>query len=206
MKVLLVNGSPRKEGCTYTALQEIAGALEKQGVTTEIVQIGTKPVSGCISCYVCKKSGKCVIDDAVNEFAVKAKDVDGFIFGSPVYYASANGSLTSFMDRLFYSHGKHFRGKPGAGIVSCRRGGATASFDQLNKYFSINQMPIVSSQYWNMVHGNTPDEVRQDLEGLQIMRTLGNNMAWLLKCIEAGKKAGIDMPELEQRVMTNFIR
>lgn len=206
MKVLLFNGSPRKDGCTFTALCEIAEALIKNGVESEIINIGAKPVPGCLACLACRKTGVCVVADSVNEFAEKAKSADGFIFGSPVYYASANGSLAAFMDRLFYSQGKHFKGKPAAAIVSCRRGGATAAFDQLNKYFSINQMPIVTSQYWNMVHGNTPAEVMQDLEGLQIMRTLGNNMAWLLKCIDAGKKAGVEMPMAEKRVMTNFIR
>lgn len=205
MKVLLFNGSPRKDGCTYTALCEIAGALEKNGVESEIIHIGKNPVSGCLACFACRKTGVCAVND-VNVFAEKAKEADGFIFGSPVYYAAANGALVSFMDRLFYSQGKQFKGKPAAAIVSCRRGGATAAFDQLNKYFSITQMPIVTSQYWNMVHGNTPDEVKQDLEGLQIMRALGNNMAWLLKSIDAGKKAGVLMPENEKRMMTNFIR
>ena len=206
MKVILINGSPRKNGCTYTALCEVAGALNKNGIETEIFHIGTKPISGCLACTKCYKTGTCVIDDIVNEFAEKYKDADGLVLGSPVYYAAANGSLTAFMDRLFYAHKNLFKGKPGAAIVSCRRGGATAAFDQLNKYFTIRQMPIISSQYWSMVHGNTPDEVKQDLEGLQIMRTLGNNMAWILKCIRAGKEAGHEMPENERRLMTNFIR
>jgi len=206
MKVLLINGSPHKEGCTYTALCEIAGALNKNGIETEIFHIGQKPISGCLACGFCKKAGFCAIDDVVAEFADIAKDADGFIFGSPVHYASASGALISFMDRLFYSSGRNFKGKPAAAIVSCRRGGATASFDQLNKYFSISQMPIVTSQYWNMVHGHTPSEVKQDLEGLQTMRTLGNNMAWLIKCIAAGKATGIEIPENETRISTNFIR
>jgi len=206
MKVLLVNGSPNKEGCTYTALCEAAGTLNKNGVETEVFHIGSKPVSGCIACRSCVKNGCCIVKDAVNEFAEKAKSADGFVFGSPVHYASASGALISFMDRLFFSGGQSFKGKPAAAIVSCRRGGATASFDQLNKYFSISQMPIVTSQYWNMVHGHTPDQVRQDSEGLQTMRTLGNNMAWLLKCIKAGKAAGIEIPENEPRISTNFIR
>ena len=207
MKVLLVNGSPHEEGCTYTALLEIVGALEKNGIETEIFHIGVKPISGCMDCGQCIKDGLCVVKDCVNEFIAKSKKADGFIFGSPVHYAAASGGLTAFMDRAFFSsRGGAFRGKPAAAIVSCRRGGATAAFDQLNKYFSISQMPIVTSQYWNMVHGFVPDEVRKDLEGLQIMRTLGNNMAWLLKCIQAGKAAGIDMPEPEKRITTSFIR
>jgi len=206
MKVILVNGSPHAKGCTYTALSEAAEALEKNGIETEIFQIGNKPIQGCIGCMSCKKTGRCFNSDTVNEFVEKAESADGFIFGSPVHYASASGGLTSFMDRAFYSGGGKLMGKPAAGIVSCRRGGATSTFDQLNKYFTINCMPIVSSQYWNQVHGNTPEEVKQDLEGLQTMRTLANNMAWLLKCIEAGKEKGIKFPELEQTIRTNFIR
>ncbi|MBO5337713.1 MAG: flavodoxin family protein [Lachnospiraceae bacterium] len=206
MKVLLVNGSPKANGCTYTALREVEGALQKQGIETEIIQVGAKPIAGCIGCGACGKTGKCFIEDGVNEFVEKAKAADGFIFGSPVHYASASGALTSFLDRAFYGKGAAFQGKPGACVVSCRRGGAASTFDQINKYFTISCMPIVSSQYWNMVHGNTPEEVLQDLEGLQTMRTLGNNMAWLLKCIEAGKKEGITFPERETAVKTNFIR
>ena len=206
MKVLLVNGSPHAQGCTYTALCEVAAALEKQGIETELFQVGTKPISGCLGCGACIKTGKCVIDDVVNEFVEKAKDADGFVFGSPVHYAGASGAITSFMDRAFYGKGAVYANKPAAAVMSCRRGGATATLDQLNKYFTISNMPIVSSQYWNMVHGNTPDEVRQDAEGMQTMRTLGINMAWLLKCIEAGKAAGITMPEREAKVATNFIR
>jgi len=206
MKVLLVNGSPHAQGCTYTALREVATALEKQGIETELFQVGTKPISGCLGCGACIKTGKCVIDDVVNEFVEKAKDADGFVFGSPVHFANASGAITSFMDRAFYGKGAVYANKPAAAVMSCRRGGATATLDQLNKYFTISNMPIVSSQYWNMVHGNTPDEVRQDAEGMQTMRTLGINMAWLLKCIEAGKAAGIAMPEREAKVATNFIR
>ena len=206
MKVLLVNGSPHTNGCTYTALCEVAGALEAQGIETEIFQVGTKSISGCLGCAACIKTGKCVIDDVVNEFVEKAKEADGFVFGSPVHFASASGALTSFMDRAFYGKGAVFANKPAAAIMSCRRGGATATLDQLIKYFTISNMPVVSSQYWNMVHGNTPDEVRQDLEGMQTMRTLGVNMAWLLKCIEAGKAAGIELPQREAKVATNFIR
>lgn len=206
MKVILVNGSPRANGCTYTALCEVADALSKNGIETEIFQVGAKPIAGCIGCGVCLKSGNCFIDDPVNEFVEKAKEADGFIFGSPVHYAAASGALTSFLDRAFYGKSAAFAGKPGAVIVSCRRGGASAAFDQLNKYFTISNMPVVSSQYWNQVHGNTPEEVKQDAEGLQTMRTLGNNMAWLLKCIEAGKNAGITFPERERAIKTNFIR
>ena len=206
MKVILVNGSPREKGCTYTALCEVAGALEKNGIETEIFQVGAKPIAGCIGCNVCLKNGRCFEDDPVNEFVEKAKMADGFVFGSPVHYAAASGAITSFLDRAFYGKGNVFAGKPGAAVVSCRRGGAASAFDQLNKYFTINSMPVVSSQYWNQVHGNTPDEVRQDAEGLQTMRTLGSNMAWLLKCIQAGAAAGITFPEREPAMKTNFIR
>lgn len=206
MKVLLVNGGPHKSGCTYTALKEVADTLESQGIETEIYWLGNKPVAGCIGCGACSKTGKCFMDDEVNILAERAKDADGFIFGSPVHFASATGALTSFMDRLFYSGKGTLTGKPAAAVVSCRRGGATAAFDQINKYFTIRSMPIVSSQYWNQVHGNTPDEVRQDAEGLQTMRTLARNMAWMLKCIDAGRKAGITFPEAEPGIATNFIR
>jgi multimeric flavodoxin WrbA len=206
MKVLLVNGSGHAKGCTYTALEEVAGALEKNGIETEIIQVGVEPIAGCIGCGACLKTGKCFREDGVNEFVEKAKTADGFVFGSPVHYASASGMITSFLDRAFYGKSALFQGKPGACVVSCRRGGASAAFDQLNKYFTINCMPVVSSQYWNQVHGNTPEEVKQDLEGMQTMRTLGNNMAWLLKCIEAGKAAGVSFPEREPGVKTNFIR
>lgn len=206
MKVLLLNGSPKANGCTYTALCEVAGALEKNGIETEIVQVGTAPIAGCIGCGACTRTGKCFMEDGVNEFVEKAKHADGFVFGSPVHYAAASGAVTSFLDRAFYGKSAAFAGKPGAAIVSCRRGGAASAFDQLNKYFTISNMPIVSSQYWNQVHGNTPEQVRCDEEGMQTMRTLGNNMAWLLKCIEAGKEAGITFPEREPALKTNFIR
>lgn len=205
MKVILVNGSPREKGCTYTALCEVEKALNANGVETEIFHIGNKPIIGCTACGGCS-DGKCVFEDTVNELAAKVDETDGFVFGSPVHYAAASGALTSFMDRLFYTAGGKMRGKLGASVVSCRRGGASAAFDQINKYFTICNMPIVSSQYWNQVHGSNPDEVRQDLEGLQTMRTLGNNMAWLLKCIEAGKNAGIELPEKETPIKTNYIR
>lgn len=206
MKVILVNGSPHQKGCTYTALSEVEHILQTEGIETEIFQIGNKAIAGCIGCDLCRKSGTCFIDDQVNVFIDKAKDCDGFIFGSPVHFASAGGSITAFMDRVFYGKGQWFEGKPAAAVVSCRRAGATATFDQMNKYFTIRNMPIVSSQYWNMVHGNTPEEVRQDTEGMQIMRTLGHNMAWMLKCIEAGKKEGIVFKKHEDKILTNFIR
>lgn len=207
MKVLLINGSPNAAGCTYTALCAIEKELTFEGITTQIFHIGNKPIRGCIGCGVCTKSGvgRCVFnDDTVNQALEIAKDADGFIFGSPVHFAAASGMLTAFMDRFFYA-GRGFEYKPAASIVSCRRGGASAAFDQLNKYFTIRNMPIVSSQYWNMVHGNTPEEVRKDLEGLQTMRTLGKNMAWLLKCIEAGKEKGVLLPKKEEKIRTNFI-
>lgn len=206
MKVFLVNGSPHKKGCTYTALAEVAGALEKQGIETEIFHIGNEPISGCLACQVCTNTGECFMKDGVNEFLKKASLADGFVFGSPVHYAAASGMLTSFMDRVFYSSKGLFSYKPAAAVVSGRRGGTTAALDQINKYFTISNMPVVSSQYWNMVHGSTPEQVKQDDEGIQTMRTLGNNMAWLLKCIEAGKSANISTPHKEERVYTNFIR
>lgn len=206
MKVILVNGSPHRKGCTYTALKEVAGELNKNGIDTEIFQVGTNPVAGCIACGACLKTGKCFRDDVVNDFLDKVSEADGFIFGSPVHYASASGEITSFLDRVFYGRGALFATKVGASVVSCRRGGATAAFDQLNKYFTMNNMIVVSSQYWNMVHGNNADEVVQDLEGMQTMRTLGKNMAWILKCIEAGKKAGVELPQREAPIKTNYIR
>lgn len=206
MKVLLVNGSPHAKGCTYRALEEVAKVLENNEIETEIFQVGNKPVAGCIGCGACFESGKCFQNDVVNTFVEQAKEADGFIFGSPVHYASASGAITSFMDRVFYGKSSIFAGKPAASVVSCRRGGATATFDQLNKYYTINSMPVVSSQYWNMVHGNTKEEVEQDLEGLQTMRTLGNNMAWLLQCIAAGREKGIEFPQREPAIKTNYIR
>lgn len=210
MKVLLVNGSPNEKGCTYTALEEVAQTLDAGGVGTEIFQIGRKPLSGCVACRKCAELGRCIFDDRVNDFLDVAKNADGFIFGSPVHYASAGGAITSFMDRVFFadllSGRKSFYLKPAAAVVSARRAGTTATFDQLNKYFTISEMPVISSQYWNMVHGHTPDDVRKDLEGLQTLRTLGRNMAWFLKCKEAGAKAGIAFPEREERIFTNFIR
>lgn len=211
MKVLLVNGSPHKNGCTYTALCEVEKTLKENGIDTEIFWIGNKPVSGCIACGGCIKKGECVISDTVNEFVKKAESADGFIFGSPVHYAALAGNITSFMDRAFYSaacggHGDVFRYKPASGIISARRAGTTASYDQFNKYFGIMEMPIISSRYWNMVHGSNAEEVMKDEEGMQAMRILGRNMAYYLKCIEAGKNAGISLPEREETIFTNFIR
>ncbi len=206
MKVILVNGSPRGNGCTYTALSEAAKTLKENGIDAEIFNVGAKPVIGCTGCGACAGKGKCVYNDVVNSFIAEAANADAFIFGSPVHYAAASGALTSFLDRAFYAGGAVLRGKPAASVVSCRRGGASAAFDQINKYMTINGMPIVSSQYWNQVHGNTPEEVMKDEEGMQTMRTLANNMAWLLKCIDAGKKAGIEYPAPETPLRTNFIR
>ncbi|MEW4414674.1 flavodoxin family protein [Clostridium sp. AN503] len=206
-KVLLINGSGNEHGCTYTALSEVAATLEKEGITTEIIQLGKDPVRDCIGCGACAKLGKCVFDDdLVNQVHEKALEADGFVFGTPVYYAHPSGRILSFLDRLFYSGGGAFAFKPGAAVASARRAGTTASLDVLNKYFTIARMPVVSSNYWNMVHGNTPEEVKQDLEGLQIMRGIGQNMAWMIKCIEAGKAAGISYPQTEKKVKTNFIR
>lgn len=205
MKVLLINGSPHEQGCTFTALSEVAVTLNKNGVETEILYLGKKPISGCIACGKCSENGHCIFDDKVNQVLDMLDVIDGIVVGSPVHYAAASGQITSFLDRLFYSGSSRMAGKLGASVVSCRRGGATAAFDQLNKYFTISNMPIVSSQYWNQVHGNSPEEVRRDKEGLQIMRTLGMNMAWLLKSIEAGTQAGVKKPVYEERVATNFI-
>jgi multimeric flavodoxin WrbA len=206
MKVLLINGSPHKNGCTYTALAEVAGQLEKNGVSANIFHIGNRPIRGCTACRKCEESGRCIFnDDPVNEVVELLSEADGLVVGVPVYFASPNGALLSLLDRVFYRKYSSYEYKPAAAVVSCRRGGASASFDALNKYFTISRMPVVSSQYWNSVHGNTPEEVRQDLEGMQIMRTLGRNMAWLLKCIEAGKGV-VPYPEKEKNVATNFIR
>lgn len=206
MKVLLFNGSPNAEGCTFTALSEVAKTLEKHGIETEIFQVGKKPIAGCIACRKCKGGAPCIFDDSVNALAARLDEFDGIIVGSPVYYAGPSGQATAFLDRLFYSAAAKLRYKPAAAVVSCRRGGASAAFDRLNKYFTINHMPIVSSQYWNQVHGNTPEEVLQDKEGLQTMRTLGENMAWLLQCIAAGRAAGVPLPLREDPIHTNFIR
>jgi len=210
MKVLLVNGSPNSKGCTYTALEEVAGTLNKEGIETEIFHVGTKPISGCIACRKCREIGQCVFNDSVNEFVEMAKKADGFVFGTPVHFAAAAGTVTCFLDRVFFSSMSSkippFYLKPAACVVSARRAGTTVTFDQINKYFTIMEMPVISSRYWNMVHGTNPDEVKKDIEGMQIMRILGRNMAWFLKCREAGIKAGVPFPEREEVTMTNFIR
>lgn len=204
MKVLLINGSPRGKGNTYIALSEVAKALEANGVETEIVSIGAKAVQGCIACGRCAELGRCVFNDELyNTVRGKLEEVDGIVVGSPVYYAGPNGSLCALLDRLFFSASNLLRYKPAASVAVCRRGGASATFDRLNKYFTINCMPIVSSQYWNSVHGLLPGEAVQDAEGLQTMRTLGNNMAWLLKSLKQG---GEPLPEREPGIMTNFVR
>lgn len=204
MKALLINGSPRAKGCTYTALSELAKTLEAEGIETEIVHVGNKEIRGCIACRKCRTIGKCVFDDAVNEVASKLAEADAFVIGSPVYYASPAGGLVAFLDRLFFST-PHINKtmKVGAAVVSCRRGGSTATLDMLNKYFTISGMPIVSSQYWNMVHGGSPEEVMEDKEGLQIMRTLGRNMAFLMKSIQLGKEK-MGLPEKEPAIVTSF--
>ncbi|MDE7159212.1 MAG: flavodoxin family protein [Clostridiales bacterium] len=206
MKVLLINGSPHEKGCTYTALSEVATTLQKHGIETELLYLGVKPIAGCIDCGYCKREGTCVFNDKVNELTKKIDEYDGIIVGSPVYYAGPAGQLTAFLDRLFHVNGGKMAGKLGASVVSCRRGGASATFDRLNKYFGITNMHVVGSQYWNQVHGFTPEDVRKDEEGLQTMRTLGENMAWLLKCIEAGEKAGVPAPQYEKVIRTNFIK
>lgn len=205
MKVLLINGSPNAKGCTYTALTEVQKTLNQEGIETEIIHVGHKDIRGCIGCRKCKSTGKCVFDDMVNETAPKFAECDGIVVGSPVYYASANGTLISFLDRLFYSVGCDKTMKVGAAVVSARRGGTTATFDELNKYFTISNMPIASSQYWNMVHGYTPEDVYADKEGCQIMRTLGRNMAFLIKSIKLGKEK-YGLPEKEEQVFTSFSR
>lgn len=210
MKVLLLNGSPHKEGCTYTALCEVANVLNQKNIETEIFYIGTDAISPCRDCRACAKLGKCVIKDRVNEFLDKAETSDGFIFGSPVHYASASGIIVPFLDRAFYADSlgnkQRFRLKPGAAIISARRAGTTATLDQLNKYFLDSEMPIISSRYWNMVHGWTPEDVKKDEEGLQTMRILGKNMAWFLKMKELYINSNQKLPEPEDYIFTNFIR
>ena len=208
MKVALVNGSPHENGCTYTALNVIGEALKGEGIDYEIFWIGGKPISGCLACKGCAKLGKCVIDDSVNEFAKKAEEFDGFIFGSPVHYAAMGGQIASFMDRLFFSSKKsgNYYLKPAAGIAVARRAGTTSTVDQMNKYFTLAEMPVISSRYWNVVYGASPSDILKDEEGLQIMRVLGKNMSYFLKCIEVGKNAGVELPKAEAPVSTNFIK
>lgn len=206
MKILLINGSPNQHGCTDTALQEIADTLNENGVDSEILWLGKQAMQDCIACFKCQETGKCVFDDLVNETADRMDEFDGIVVGSPVYYGGPNGRLTSFLDRFFFSvDKKKIAGKLAASVVSCRRGGASGSFERLNQYFLMTNMHVVSSQYWNQVHGYTPEDVKKDAEGLQTMRTLAQNIAWLLKSIESGKKDGIQKPIYEDTVYTNFI-
>jgi len=206
MKVLLLNGSSHRNGCTFTALDEVSRALRANNIDTEIYQLGNPELRDCTGCQACRKLGRCVYEDAVNEFVAKARMCDGFVFGTPVYYAHPSGRILSFLDRAFYSGGDAFAYKPAAAVVSARRSGTTASFDVLNKYFTICNMPVISSQYWNNIHGNVMEEARQDEEGLQTMRTLGHNMAWILNSIDAGRKMGVVKPQPEEKIKTNFIR
>ena len=205
MKVLLLNGSPRANGVNATALQEMVNVFEQNGIATEVVHVGNQAVRGCMACGYCYKNGKCIYDDVVNELAVKFEEADGLVVASPVYYASANATLVAVLDRLFYSSRFDKTMKVGASVVTCRRGGASATFDELNKYFTISGMPVVSSQYWNSVHGNCAEEAVQDEEGLQVVRTLARNMSFLMKSIALGKEQ-FGLPEKEKRVATNYIR
>ena len=206
MKVLLINGSPHANGCTYTALHEAETTLQANGIETEMLYLGHNPIAGCIACGSCLKTGHCFQKDMVQEIQKRLDEFDGIIIGTPVYFSAPSGQLVSFLNRLFYATGARWAGKLGASVVSCRRGGASATFEQLNQYFTLNNMPIVASQYWNSVHGSKPEDVKKDEEGLQTMRVLGQNMAWLLRCIEAGKNQGIEKPVYEPRLRTSFIR
>ena len=205
MKVLLINGSPHAAGSVYTAMSELIGTLESEGIETELIHVGAKAIRGCIACRRCVELGKCTFDDEVNEIAKKFEECDGLVVGSPVYYAAPNSTLVALLDRLFYSTHFNKTMKVGAAIVSARRGGCTATYDALNKYFAISGMPIVTSQYWNMIHGNSAEDAAQDGEGLQTMRTLGKNMAFMLKAIALGKEK-YGLPEKESQIRTNFIR
>ena len=205
MKALLINGSPHANGCTFTALSIVAEELQKNGIETEIIHIGNKDIRGCIACGKCAELGRCVFNDMVNEVAPKFEQADGLVVGSPVYYAGPNGTLTNLLDRLFFSTPFDKRMKVGAAVVSARRGGTTAAFDRLNKYFTISEMPIASSRYWNMVHGHTPEDVMKDEEGVQIMRILGRNLAFLMRAIAAERERN-GLPEKEVTKYTNFIR
>ena len=206
MKVLMLNGSPRAEGNTYTALAEIGRQLNKEGIDYEIVQIGSGPVRDCTACQGCNDEGCVFTDDGVNDFVQKAREADGFIFGTPVYYAHSSGSVLSFLNRVFYSSSDVFAHKPGAAVAVARRAGTTSAFSELNRYFTISNMLVVGSSYWNVTFGRQAGETQLDAEGMRTMRNLGRNMAWLLKCIESGKKSGVALPETERGEMTNFIR
>lgn len=200
MKVLLVNGSTREKGCTFTALSEVAKILNEENIETEMFWIGNDPVYGCIACQSCSREGKCIYDDVSNVLAQKMQEADGIIIGSPVYYANINGSLAAALDKAFYQNSSAYENKVAAAVVSCRRGGAGPAFDRLNKYFTITRMPIASGQYWNAVHGQTPEEVKQDIEGMQQMRDLARSMSWMLKNL-----AGTKTPEREPKTFMNFI-
>lgn len=206
MKVLFINGSPNEFGCTYTAIKEVEKELVVNGIESEIMYLGKQPMQACTACRVCKESLRCIFDDKVNEILDRIDEFDGLVIGSPVYYAQANGNLISFLDRLFFTSQGAFNNKVGASLVSCRRAGSTAALDQINKYLTYTNMVLATSQYWNMVHGNNPEEVKQDLEGMQIMRTLGKNIAWILKSLECAKQNGIELPIYENKIATNFIR
>ena len=206
MKVLMLNGSSHINGTTMAALTEVGKALEEDGIEYEIFQIGGGPVAACLGCGLCTENGCIFSDDAVNAFVAKAKEADGYIFGTPVYYAHPSGRIQSFLDRVFYSSGKHFAHKPGASVAVARRGGTATTFDVLNKYFGITQMITVGSTYWNQVHGRNAEDAAKDLEGMQTMRNLGHNMAWVLKCLEAGKEKGLVPPTADRSNQTNFIR
>jgi len=210
MKVILVNGSPNQNGSTYHALLEVEKTLNEEGVETQIYWIGNKAISSCMGCHACSSLGKCCIEDNVNEFIELAKNADGFVFGTPVHYAGISGGLKSFMDRVFYSASStkrawYFSHKPVSSVIVARRAGTTAAYDQINKYFGITQMPIISSRYWNMVHGAKPEDIHKDAEGMQIMRITARNMAYFLKCIEAGKEKGVLLPAREKTILTNFV-
>lgn len=207
MKILMINGSPHKSGCVNLALEEMQKAFSQEGIESEIIYLGTKPIQGCIACGHCYESGKCVFDnDEVNKVIEKLDDCAGLVIGSPVYYSGPSSQIQAFLDRLFYAGGEKMRGKLAASVVSCRRGGASATFERLNQYFLMSDMIVVGSQYWNQIHGNKPEDAAKDKEGLQTMRTLAKNMSWLLKCLEEGKKAGIKEPEYEEWQRTDFIR
>ncbi len=206
MKVLMLNGSAKANGNTYRALEEVGKELERQGIDYEIFQIGPDPVRDCIGCSRCSEQGCVFEEDEVNTFIAKAKEADGLVFGTPVYYAHPSGRVQSFLDRVFYSSGRALAFKPGAAVAVARRGGTTASLDALNKYFGISQMPVAGSTYWSLAHGAKPGEVEQDPEGMQTMRNLARNLAWLMKCIECGKADGVALPETERNYVTNFVR
>jgi len=207
-KVLLINASPHENGCTFTALDKIRAELAKRGAESDLFWLGIRPIADCVACRQCKETGRCALSyrDPVNETIDRLDEYDAIVAGSPVYYSGPSGQACAFLDRLFFSAGGRMAGKIGASVVSCRRGGGTAAFERLNQYFLMNNMVVAGSQYWNVVHGNTPDEVRQDAEGLQVMRSLAANIAWLMKCLDAARQAGIESPQYEPRLRTNFIR